>query len=90
MLQFIVQALGLLIFMDILFLWWGCHRSRTNKIRRKYSVPPLCQKMLFFSGWQRMDKNSQEIREVTVKMCLFHKSTICGIWSLEVQRACEM
>ena len=37
-----------------------------------------------------MDKNSQDIRKATVKMCLFHKSKMCGMWSLEVQRACEM
>jgi len=37
-----------------------------------------------------MNKNSQDIRKATVKMCLFHKSTMCGMWSLEVQRACEM
>jgi len=62
---------------------------KQSKIRRKYSVPPL-RLNFFFSGWQRMDKNSEDIRKVTVKMCLFHKSTMCGMWSFEVQRACEM
>jgi hypothetical protein len=37
-----------------------------------------------------MDKKSQDIRKVTVKVCLFHKSTMCSVCSLEMQRACEM